>query len=94
VTTSELPPPIPLIQLALALFVYVCDIIYICIYIERETYMLAAEGLPNMQVTNTRQGESLEIRSTMVKEPETIQVINTFMAEGPQIKLGIQYTTM
>jgi len=53
--------------------------------------MLAAEGLPNMQVTNTRQGESLEIRSTMVEEPETIQVINTFMAEGPQIKLGIQY---
>ena len=56
--------------------------------------MLAAEGLPNMQVTSTRQGESLEIRSTMVGEPETIQVINTFMAEGPQIKLGIQYTTM
>ena len=53
--------------------------------------MLAAEGLPNMQVTSTRQGESLEIRSTMVGEPETIQVINNFMAEGPQIKLGIQY---
>ena len=44
-----------------------------------------------MQVTDTRQGESPEIRSTMVGEPETIQVINNFMAEGPQIKLGIQY---
>ena len=51
--------------------------------------MLATEGLPNMQFTSTRQGESLEIRSTMVGEPETIQVINNFMAEGPQIELGI-----